>query len=305
MFKVVPDQLRVSNGWVRCGQCSEVFDANANFQTKTAEEVLNRVAPPNAKPSAMATTPSAHGEAPDVADSLALKAASPEAPIVDADPRVPHSAPQEMPAQLGVSAAPSEDSNRIEEPPLAPADASLPLPENLPPHTFMQVSSAPTRKSARWVRVTWSVLCLLLVLVLLLQFVVMERDRIAATEPRAKRFLEPLCALVACRISPFRQIESVVIDQSSFVKVRSDVFRLNFTLKNTAQVALATPAVELTLTDMQDQALVRRVFLAEDFGGKQGVIDAGAELLASMPLAVKLVGNTEKVSGYRLLSFYP
>ena len=27
MFKVVPDQLRVSEGWVRCGRCSQVFNA--------------------------------------------------------------------------------------------------------------------------------------------------------------------------------------------------------------------------------------------------------------------------------------
>lgn len=29
-YRVVADQLRVSKGWVRCGQCSEVFDAQAN-----------------------------------------------------------------------------------------------------------------------------------------------------------------------------------------------------------------------------------------------------------------------------------
>ena len=28
MFKVVPDQLKIANGWVRCGQCSEVFEAS-------------------------------------------------------------------------------------------------------------------------------------------------------------------------------------------------------------------------------------------------------------------------------------
>src|SRR6478672_4319935 len=27
MFKVVPDQLRISEGWVRCGHCAEIFDA--------------------------------------------------------------------------------------------------------------------------------------------------------------------------------------------------------------------------------------------------------------------------------------
>ncbi|WP_371414399.1 zinc-ribbon domain-containing protein [Acidovorax sp. 1608163] len=27
-FKVVADQLRISEGWVRCGNCAEVFDAS-------------------------------------------------------------------------------------------------------------------------------------------------------------------------------------------------------------------------------------------------------------------------------------
>jgi predicted Zn finger-like uncharacterized protein len=30
-FKVVPDQLRISDGWVRCGECGEVFDASADL----------------------------------------------------------------------------------------------------------------------------------------------------------------------------------------------------------------------------------------------------------------------------------
>ena len=33
LFKVVPDQLRISEGWVRCGQCDEVFDAQAQMQS--------------------------------------------------------------------------------------------------------------------------------------------------------------------------------------------------------------------------------------------------------------------------------
>lgn len=31
-FKVVPDQLRISDGWVRCGHCKEIFDASASLQ---------------------------------------------------------------------------------------------------------------------------------------------------------------------------------------------------------------------------------------------------------------------------------
>jgi predicted Zn finger-like uncharacterized protein len=31
LFKVVADQLKISQGWVRCGQCAHVFDAQANL----------------------------------------------------------------------------------------------------------------------------------------------------------------------------------------------------------------------------------------------------------------------------------
>ena len=31
VFRVVPDQLRVSEGWVRCGRCAEVFDATESL----------------------------------------------------------------------------------------------------------------------------------------------------------------------------------------------------------------------------------------------------------------------------------
>ncbi len=40
MFKVVPDQLNVSDGWVRCGHCDGVFDATAHFQSSAESEAL-------------------------------------------------------------------------------------------------------------------------------------------------------------------------------------------------------------------------------------------------------------------------
>ncbi len=40
MFKVVADQLKVSDGWVRCGHCDGVFDASAHFQASAEPESL-------------------------------------------------------------------------------------------------------------------------------------------------------------------------------------------------------------------------------------------------------------------------
>src|ERR1035437_8923868 len=37
LYKVVPDQLRISQGWVKCGQCGEIFDASQHLMEVSSE----------------------------------------------------------------------------------------------------------------------------------------------------------------------------------------------------------------------------------------------------------------------------
>lgn len=344
MFKVVPDQLRISDGWVRCGQCDEVFDANAHLQAGALVAEDPAPVPGRAFDVALSaelgTTLSVASAA---AQSVELTGEALAAPTQDSD-RAPE--PEQAPA--GIFAEPEADAFLEENPHELPRFSEhliLPEPvsgslepslqEDSPPTTaedspveteaaqeppaeeleqdgasnpqlsFMAVSSRRSLWTRPLVRAGLIALSLLLGLVLLLQVLVQERDRIAATEPGLKPFLMSVCSVMACKISPPRQIESVVIDSSSFAKVRADVYRLNFTLKNTAAIEVATPALELTLTDLQDQAVIRRVLVSSDFGAKQGALAPGADMSVSLPLNVKLVGASERISGYRLLVFYP
>ncbi|MDB5897631.1 MAG: hypothetical protein JWP41_1233 [Ramlibacter sp.] len=63
MFRVVPDQLKISEGWVRCGHCSEVFDATAFLTDESASELLRGeesagpIEPPPRAPDAAARDP--------------------------------------------------------------------------------------------------------------------------------------------------------------------------------------------------------------------------------------------------------
>ncbi len=167
------------------------------------------------------------------------------------------------------------------------------------------------RRKAFWrrpaVRVMMSLVVLLLLAVLGLQVAVHERDRIAAIEPRARPWLEQLCLHLQCAIEPLREIESIVIDSSSFTKLRADTYRLSLTLRNNASVPLAMPAIELVLTDAADQPVVRRVLTPADLGagapGRTPVIGPGAEWSGNYPLGVN--GNSSRIVGYRLLAFYP
>ncbi|MBX9870841.1 MAG: DUF3426 domain-containing protein [Burkholderiaceae bacterium] len=303
MFKVVPDQLRISEGWVRCGQCEEIFDAQANLQAA-------------ASPAVPAATGAAFEGA--LAAAMASEAAPLHAPQEAADLRAASGSeriePQLEPAGGDTLLLPEGSAYGMDETrPLLADEAPGPTAPAAPAHaepaapelSFMRQTRQPSRWHRPLVRATLLVLSLLLVLGLGLQLLVQERDLVAARHPELRPLVDEVCLLVGCEVRPLRQIESVVIDSSAFSKVKGDLYRLSLTLKNNAPVDLAMPAVELALTDTLDHALIRRVLQPEDLGVQEGVIRAGSETQTTLLLTVKTNGNGERVAGYRLLAFYP
>ncbi|MDD2690352.1 MAG: DUF3426 domain-containing protein [Simplicispira sp.] len=135
-----------------------------------------------------------------------------------------------------------------------------------------------------------------------LQMVVHQRHYIAAAQPQWRPLLQALCAPLECVVGPHRDMAAVVVESSSFNRVQGDVYQFAVTLKSRADVPLEAPAVELTLTDVSDQPVLRRVFLPQDFRAPDQLPVQGewsASLLARLAL-----GNTT-VAGYRVLAFYP
>ena len=346
MFKVVPDQLRISDGWVRCGQCDEVFDANAHLysepmgerggDTVDALSSSTGVSDSDWKNSLRFDTPSlaedaAASEAPaQTEEVVALDAVSVEvertdnavveavSPVIDPVLDVEGGAFEPSLDAL-LDLRPGHAMDGFERDAVLVPERPVSAPEPRYAQAQVKTVEAPevstlsfmrqARASHSWQRVVARLLLSLMVVVLSgilgLQLVVHERDRIAATEPRAKALLSSLCGWMGCTIQPVRQIDAVVIDSSSFTKVRGDVYRLNVTLKSLAPIPLAVPALELTLTDMDDQPMVRRVLLAPQIGAGKDTMDAGAELSAVLPLRVSPGAQTARISGYRLLAFYP
>ena len=142
---------------------------------------------------------------------------------------------------------------------------------------------------------------------LVMQVLHQERDLIAARQPSMRPVLAAVCGLTGCELSALRQIGDITIDGASFAREKvGDAYRLNFTLRNAAPVPLAMPAVELSLLDTQERAVVRRVLMPSEFGAPS-VLPARAERTASLPLAL---GGPEAaalppVAGFHLLAFYP
>ena len=379
LFRVVPDQLRVSEGWVRCGQCDEVFDASAHLQdesqwlatphAQTAPHADSPVAPerlsgekPGAAPKLLSeAAPSGANAPPTAARSVSFRDAgenthqddSSEAggraaltfsvePVTDAsylmvhepapapellvepvldihhaiDPiladnerrevltaplsseaTAPHADPQPL-ADLRADT----DSMLVDE--AATAKAAAPSASD-PALSFMRRSRPHSPWRCPLVRVLLLATCLLLLGALGLQVLVHERNYLAAIKPGLKPWVKQVCVWFDCRVEPLRQIESVVIDSSALTRIKGDLYRLDLTITNHAPLAVAMPWIELSVTDTLDQALLRRVLKPEDLGVSAETLAAASEIQGSLILVITPNGGAERMTGYRLLAFYP
>ena len=307
LFKVVPDQLRVSEGWVRCGKCSEIFDAHQHlfkeaFAPETASEIFTVIpGPADVADTKRTERVPLRGER---EAGLGANAKAARNSVSLADTQQTRLSAQRDGTDL-LAPAPPVPKRRSKAKAGAGMDTLEARNSTSSEVTFLNVPKGRAFWGRMWVRMSLGLMGAGLSGALALQAVVHQRDYIAATVPAAKSAVESLCQTLGCRVLPLRQIESMVIDGSTFTELRGNAYRLYFTVKNSAAVELALPAIELTLTDSQDRAALRRVFLPAEMGATSVVLGAGAEWVGSMVLSVRTNGVTERISGYRISAIYP
>ncbi len=318
VFRVVPDQLRVSEGWVRCGRCAEVFNAAESLlDLETGAPLPARdEAPPRAMaqftsrvPNVPAPPPAPRKDAElaTPADFERYAAASPP------EPRPPVAAPpaQGMPVVDDSASRFADDAAED-----STADMATTVAETAPPPTD-DISADPrpqptpsfvrqAERAARWrqprVRAALLAVGVLAGLGLAAQVMLEYRDLAAARFTGARPALERACEWLGCTVGPAHLIDGLVVESSGLVRVeKSDVYKLSVALRNRAALEVALPALELSLTDSQGQLVARRVLPMSELGVKQATLAAGREL----SLAATLQAATAPVAGYTIELFYP
>lgn len=334
MFRVVPDQLKISDGWVRCGHCADVFDATLYLEAW--------VPPPPAPPPPPSLEPEPASDAPPVPDAVFVSPGAPESgpsPEDDGPDPVPAEGPEaEKPeAEAPVAAATADpgdgpesdfhaDLRRFAQK-SAPATAEDPaaLPPAAPaPVSRVEAPQAPdeadeaepvepgfmrqARRKAFWqsplMRGVLSLLLLLLAALLAGQWALHERDRLVAAQPALRPLLVRACAPLGCELAPLRRIDAVVIDSSTLTRRLGSYYGFDFVLKNNADLPLAVPALELSLTNSRDEVLSRRVFLPAELPGAPAELPAHGSVSLSLRLSIAVDGALP-MAGYRALVFYP
>ena len=327
VFRVVPDQLRVSEGWVRCGRCSEVFNAaealldlDTGTPRGTAAEAQRAVVKFGAARPGSAPPPAA--PAPALAD-FGLKPPRRER---EAPAREPEAEPEPEPASMptmdeAVSRFLADAADPVEQPRAADFSAEPRSPQ--PGAATKGAKAGKTAKArakagtkpgflrqaeraARWrqprVRAALAATIVLGVAGLAVQLGLEYRDLVAARFPALRGALQTACAPLGCSIGPAHVIDSLVVESSGLVRVeKSSVYRLSVALRNRAALEVALPALELSLTDSQGQLVARRVLSTAELGVKQATLGAGREL----QLQATLQAATAPVAGYTIELFYP
>lgn len=171
-------------------------------------------------------------------------------------------------------------------------------------HRFAWDQPQRKRRIPVWMSV---VLVPLLLLLLVGQVLYHFRDSLAAHTPATRPLLSRLCVALGCQVRPLRDVGALSIDASDLQVDPSHrgLLVLTATVRNRASYALAYPYLELTLTDGQDQVVVRRAFAPAEYLG--GTIDAAQGIGANGEAALKLFidASATTQAGYRLYLFYP
>ena len=322
VFRVTSEQLRLKAGKVRCGHCQTVFNAFDHLQVETAAasddlQVLDLPVPVET-----VVPTSWSGEVAEAfpAEPAPLAVDGPEMPEMPA--ALPDEPLAEMPQDIAPSpVAPSpEDVSPVLAAPLAETpeestqaarEAGLVAIRELADSTAFNRWSAgalasdgigsfddATPSSPAWPYV------LVLVLSLLMlggQLAYHFRTEVVLRLPAAAALYSALAVEV-----PLPQDAALVSIETS--DLQSDngrgLFVLNATLKNRAAHVQAWPSLELTLTDVNDKVVARRVIGAADYlspGSPPAAFPANGETSVRLWIEASGIG----AAGYRLYIFDP
>ena len=277
VFRVTPAQLTLRAGQVRCGHCRTVFDGTAN---------LIQLAP--------LSTPSVPDDDANGPLTVTLRSAAALEPL--ASPATRNAAPG--PATVAPTATPA---TRAKAAPAPVAEDDEPVDYD---HRFAW--DRPKRRS-RPRTIAYAIAIVVLVLLFAGQLAWHYRDLLVAHFPATRPVLTRLCAVAGCTIRPLREIAGLSIDASDLQAdaAHKGLLILTATIRNRAAYPVAYPHLELTLTDAQDQVVVRRALAPSEYAG--GAADPGAGIAGNGEVAVRLFVDASATTqaGYRVYLFYP
>jgi predicted Zn finger-like uncharacterized protein len=179
-------------------------------------------------------------------------------------------------------------------------------------------------RQAQWrhpaVRATLAGVALALSGLLAAQVGIAFRDELSARHPELRPLVEQICAVTGCEIAPWRHIDDLAVDSVTLVRgsqagsssssTSSDsepgdgaanAYKLSVVLHNRASVPIATPHVELSLTDASGELVSKRALSPAEFGFTSAELPPDS----NTTLQTRLASDGGRIAGYTVELFYP
>ncbi len=322
-FRVVQDQLKISEGWVRCGRCNAVFNALEGLfdlgrdAQPDWEATATNAAP--AAPHSEAAAPIARGDDDEFADDRgptsslgelladpidahlfgprkrAESAPKPAGQIVERD-RVDFSDARFDSDLFAENAATTEDETLM----MPTSDAgALPLESTVQPD-FVRRAERQARWRSKGMRSALGAASVVALAALVLQAGHHWRDTLAVQYPALHGPLVAWCRVAGCTLQTPRRIDDVLVESTALTRaVGQDAFVLAVNLKSRSALPIAVPSIDLSLTDAQGKLVARRALSPRDFHAAE-VLAPGAD--ATLQLTLNAGAS---VFGYVVEIFYP
>ncbi|BDC39518.1 DUF3426 domain-containing protein [Paraburkholderia terrae] len=141
---------------------------------------------------------------------------------------------------------------------------------------------------------------------LLVQLAWWQRETVMVAWPDAQSLFVKACAHLGCKVEPPRDIDGLLVEPSDLRQVDGPHrLELKMPLRNRFDLALAYPAVELTLLDENNNIAVRRVLWPQDYVKPGTPIAAGLPARTTQTMIVRLDTGDAVASNFRVQIFYP
>jgi predicted Zn finger-like uncharacterized protein len=284
-FVVKKEQLKAYDGQVRCGTCQHVFNA----KTYLIKQTRAKKAAPTRVEAVLSEITLAPDTQPETTEHIEVTI---PAHLLD---QSFEETTATTPANDDSTATSQNESNQ----------------ENYQTPSFLNDLTVDEPLDKGWRRRPFSwpafTLCVVLLLVLLGQAIYFMRTEIAALYPQSKPLLTRACQVLKCTVPLPQQIDLLTIDDSDMQEhlTYQNVLVFSSTLINHANFAQAYPNIELTLTNTEDEPVLRRTFKAAEY--LQTATSATVGIAAKEEMRIKLQLNTSDiaVAGYRISLNYP
>ena len=133
------------------------------------------------------------------------------------------------------------------------------------------------------------------------------RGELSRAMPGLRPALEALSLALDGPLPLPRHVERVSIEASDLQTdaARGGLLVLNTTLRNNAPYGQAYPFLELSLTDVQDTVIARRIFSPQDYLPARAATDPAFPGNSDVTVRLWIEAVDLAAAGYRLLVFYP